>query len=362
VTGGGGPLRADRIELREIRLALRRPFRISSGTRQERRVLLVRMESPSGAVSWSECVAEERPEYSPETVDTAWIALRDWLAPEVLGRTFGDPREVDPALADLVRGHRMARAALEMGFWNLEAIRFGVPLAELTGGERRTVETGISIGIQESPGALVERAEAAARRGYRKIVQNDDDERGRNLPGYYHTATLGPKRIREAFPDHHLPKEVKHYYAREALSMPDDHPLTHPKVGSSLQASLLDDDQSVRWRDIDSLERELDQTVLSVLADAGLDIAPSGDGPFVEDSYFEIGTSNDGPNPIGLDLTRVEQGQESVAVRHLSDGLSPVQWESLEMLVTDGGQVSPADIADEYGRHVESVRRALREM
>ncbi|AUG48545.1 MarR family transcriptional regulator [Haloarcula taiwanensis] len=200
------------------------------------------------------------------------------------------------------------------------------------------------------------------RRGYRKIVQNDDDERGRNLLGYYHTATLGPKRIREAFPDHHLPKEVKHYYAREALSVPDDHPLSHPKVGSSLQASLLDDDETVRWRDLETLERELDQTVLSVLADAGIDIAPSGSGPFVEDSYFEPEVDHSGPEPVGLDLTRVEQKQESVVVRHLSDGLSPVQWEALEMLVADGGQVAPADIADEYSRHVESVRRALREM
>ena len=32
------------------------------------------------------------------------------------------------------------------------------------------------------------------------------------------------------------------------------------------------------------------------------------------------------------------------------------------MLVADGGEVSPADIATEYGHHVESVRRALLEM
>lgn len=200
------------------------------------------------------------------------------------------------------------------------------------------------------------------RKGYRKIVQNDDDERGRNLPGYYHTATLGPRRIREAFPDHRMPKEVKHYYAREALSVPDDHPLSHPKVGSSLQASQLDDDETVRWNDLERLERELDQTVLSVLADAGIDIAPSGDGPFVSDSYFEPEVDHSGPDPVGLDLTRVEQQQESVVVRHLSDGLSPVQWEALEMLVTDGGEIAPADVAEEYGRHIESVRRALREM
>jgi len=70
----------------------------------------------------------------------------------------------------------------------------------------------------------------------------------------------------------------------------------------------------------------------------------------------------DRPDPIGLDLTRVEQSQESVVVRHLEDGLSPVQWEAMETVVTDGGEVAPADIADGHGPHTESVRRALRDM
>jgi len=201
------------------------------------------------------------------------------------------------------------------------------------------------------------------RQGYRKVVQNDDDARGQNLPGYYHTVTLDEGRIREAFPDHRLPNEVKHYYAKEAANLPDDHPLSHPKVGASLQVSLLDDDKTVRFRDLERLRRELDQTVLSVLADAGLDVAPSqGDWPFVPDSYFEPEVDHSGPDPIGLDLTRVQQSQESVVIRQVADGLSPTQWEALETLVADGGEVSPADIADEHGRHVESVRRALREM
>ena len=117
--------------------------------------------------------------------------------------------------------------------------------------------------------------------------------------------------------------------------------------------------------DLVELERELDQTVLSVLADAGLDVSPGnmGGSAFVEtDAYWSPSTSERGPDPISLDLTRVRSEQESVVVRHLTDGLSPVQWESLSTLVTDGGQVSPADIADEHDRHVGSVRRALRAM
>ena len=162
-------LRVESVELREIRLALRRPFRISSGTRHELRVLLVRLRSSDGTRVWSECVAEERPAYSPETVDTAWIALSEWLAPLVVGRSFDHPAAVDPLLADAVRGHRMARAALEMGAWNLAARRAGRPLADVLGGERREVETGISVGIQEDPDRLVERAREASRQGYRKV-------------------------------------------------------------------------------------------------------------------------------------------------------------------------------------------------
>lgn len=166
---GPEALRIERVELREIRLALRRPFRISSGTRHELRVLLLRLEDADGTSAWAECVAEERPEYSPETVDTAWIALSEWLAPAVVNRPFESPSSVDPVLADAVRGHRMARAALEMGAWNLAARRAGRPLAAVLGGERRRVETGISVGIQEDADRLVERARTAAREGYRKV-------------------------------------------------------------------------------------------------------------------------------------------------------------------------------------------------
>lgn len=199
------------------------------------------------------------------------------------------------------------------------------------------------------------------RAGFRKVVQNDDDNHGRNLPGYYHTVTLGPRRIREAFPDHTLPKEIKHYYAREALTQPDHSPLVHPKVGVSYQVNRWDETLGVTPSDLERLRRELDQTLLSVLADAELDIAPTnGNGIFVPDAYFDVKTTGDGPEPISLDVTEIRSTQESVVIRHLADGLSPVQWESLQTLVTDGGDLSPADIAEEHDRHTESVRRALR--
>ena len=158
-----------RITLREIRLPLREPFRISSGTESERRILLLELAAADGLHAWSECVASATPHYSPETIDTGWLAIREWAAPRVLGRALGTAAEVGRALERGFRGHPMAKAAVEMGWWALEAQRRGVSLAELLGGTRRRIETGISLGIQPSPEALIDKVRRAVAAGYRKV-------------------------------------------------------------------------------------------------------------------------------------------------------------------------------------------------
>jgi len=162
-------LRIERIVLREIRLPLKEPFRISSGVVSERRIALLELLATDGTVGWSECVAGEQPNYSSETIDTAWLAMREWLAPRVLGRTYDGPQTVFAALDRSVCGHNMAKAAIEMGCWDVAARQANLPLSKLLGGARDRVATGISIGIQENPEALAERARAAYERGYRKI-------------------------------------------------------------------------------------------------------------------------------------------------------------------------------------------------
>jgi O-succinylbenzoate synthase len=159
----------ERIDLREIRLALKEPFRISSGVESTRRILLLELTDRSGASVWAECVAGSLPNYSPETIDTAWLAIREWLAPRLFARAISDAGVVHQLLAENVRGHHMAKAALEMGCWGLESVARGMPLSLLLGGTRREVPTGISLGIQPAPELLVERAVAALAAGYRKI-------------------------------------------------------------------------------------------------------------------------------------------------------------------------------------------------
>jgi O-succinylbenzoate synthase len=162
-------LRLERIVLREIRLPLKEPFRISSGVVSERRIGLLELIATDGTSGWSECVAGEQPNYSYETIDTAWHAMREWLAPRVLGRSFEGPENVFAALDRSVCGHNMAKAAIEMGCWDVAARQANLPLAKLLGGTRDRVATGISIGIQANPEELAQRARAAYEQGYRKI-------------------------------------------------------------------------------------------------------------------------------------------------------------------------------------------------
>lgn len=198
------------------------------------------------------------------------------------------------------------------------------------------------------------------REGYRKLVQNDQDNHGRTLPGFYHTATLGPERVQEVFPSHTFPVEVKHYYESEALDRSPDDALAHPKLEVSYQVSRWDDTLRPTDDTLERIRRELDETIYSVLADAGLDLRAGG--PYISDEYFDAENATTDANIVSLDLSEIRHEQENIVVRHLADGLSPVERECLDALVTDGGEVSPSDVADSYDRHIDSVYRALDRM
>jgi O-succinylbenzoate synthase len=164
-------VRIERIELGLVRLPLVRFFETSFGRIDDRAFVLVTVEE-DGAVGVGECVADERPFYSSETTRTAWHIITDFLAPMVLGRTFMHPREVFDSFA-LVRGHHMAKAAIEMAMWDLFARQQSRSLADVLGGTAAAmangISSGVSIGIQESLDELVARVDTELEAGYRRI-------------------------------------------------------------------------------------------------------------------------------------------------------------------------------------------------
>jgi O-succinylbenzoate synthase len=160
-------MNVERAVLREIRMRLRQPFEISSGVTDERRILLLTLVG-DGVEGWGECVAGESPAYAYETTETAWHVLNDFILPKLVGREADGPEDL-LAPVSWIRGHRMAKAAVEMAGWDLEARRAGLSLSRLLGGERSRVPVGVSVGLQASDEALVEQVGRYVADGYARV-------------------------------------------------------------------------------------------------------------------------------------------------------------------------------------------------
>src|SRR5437879_4882914 len=141
-------MRIHEVTLQEIRMKLVAPFETSMERTEARRILLVQA-NVDGVTGWAECVAGESPYYSPEMIDTAWFIFRDFLWPLIKGKEFATANDVWDLLAR-VRGHNMAKAALEAAVWDAEAQQKSIPLAKLIGGVREEIACGVSVGIKES--------------------------------------------------------------------------------------------------------------------------------------------------------------------------------------------------------------------
>jgi O-succinylbenzoate synthase len=160
-------VKIERLELRLLKLPLVHFFETSFGRIDEKHFIIVRVDG-EGATGFGECVAEQDPYYSAETNETCWHIIADFIAPRVLGATFGHPRELFPALK-AIRGHNMAKAAVEMAAWDLYAKQRGEPLGRVLGGTRDRIASGVSIGIQRSLDDLAATVERELAAGYRRI-------------------------------------------------------------------------------------------------------------------------------------------------------------------------------------------------
>mgnify|MGYP001291834999 CR=1 FL=1 len=162
-------MRIRRVTVQQIRLRLKEPFRISSGLTHDRTILIIKLDDEDGTRGYGECVAGEAPNFSYETVDTARLVLQRYLIPAILGQSFDTARDVAAALDRAAKGHNMAKAALEMAAWDLEAKQRGVSLSRLLGGTRDAVASGVSIGIQPDIDTLLDRIEHYLAEGYQRI-------------------------------------------------------------------------------------------------------------------------------------------------------------------------------------------------
>ncbi|MFO0888154.1 MAG: o-succinylbenzoate synthase [Isosphaeraceae bacterium] len=161
-------MRIDEITLTLVRLPLVEPFRTSSSVKAHLDHILIRVLAAGGAVGWGECASPSDPFYCPETAETCWHLLHDFLGPMVLGREWATIEEL-VAFYRLVKGNAFARAGLEMACWDLLCRSEGRSLARALGGTRREILSGVSLGIEADVGVLLERIRRFLDEGYRRI-------------------------------------------------------------------------------------------------------------------------------------------------------------------------------------------------
>ncbi len=221
-------MKLERIEVRRLTLPLRTPFETSFGRTEVKQFLLV-SASADGVTGLGECVADVDPFYLPETNETVLHVLRDFLAPIALGLEIAHPRELLPAFAR-VRGHQMAKAALEMAVFELWARREREPLWRVLGGRSGEIQSGVSIGLQRDDAALVESVAREVAAGYRRVKIKIKPGRDRGLV----------EAVRRRFPE--LPLMVD---ANSAYTLADAE-----RLAELDRFSLMMIEQPLGWDDI----------------------------------------------------------------------------------------------------------------
>jgi O-succinylbenzoate synthase len=160
-------LKLDSLTLFHVSMPLVSPFETSFGRTTDRECIVIAARS-GGLTGYGECVADRDPGYSYETTHTAWHILKDFAAPLLLGQDVADAADFQQRVAG-IRGHHLAKAGVEMALWDLLGKRDGRSLRAMLGGARDRVPVGVSVGLQESPEALVQAVGKYLAEGYARI-------------------------------------------------------------------------------------------------------------------------------------------------------------------------------------------------
>jgi len=199
-------MKIEKIALREISMPLKQPFETSFGVTDRRRIVLVEFIA-DGISGWGEVTATEGPYYNSETTDTAWHVICDFLAPAIIGKRF-DSVEALAAVMAPVRGHEMAKGALEGAAWDAAARSGNIPLWSLLGGTLESLPSGVSMGIYKDTGVLLERIGAELAAGYRRVKL-------KIKPGH---DVYVVEAVRKAYPDIALTVDANSAYTLQDIS------------------------------------------------------------------------------------------------------------------------------------------------
>lgn len=156
------------VVLRHVSMKMKSPFTTSFGTFQDKEFLLLEAKDENGISGWGESVAFHSPWYNEETLKTNWHMLEDFIIPNLLNKEMEHPDNVS-AILSYIRKNNMAKSTMEGAVWDLFAKQKGIPLAAALGGEKKEIEVGISIGIQDTVDELLRLIDEYVNEGYKRM-------------------------------------------------------------------------------------------------------------------------------------------------------------------------------------------------
>lgn len=160
-------MQIDAIEIYRVAMPLVYPFRTAFSDESAIESVLVCLRS-AGLAGWGETSPWRAPFYSGEWAHGAFVVVRDWLGPRLVGREVESGAALQQALA-LVKANPFAKASLDLAWWDLQAQMEGRPLWQVIGGRGPTARVGADLGVMESVDRLLDEIAAAQSAGFERV-------------------------------------------------------------------------------------------------------------------------------------------------------------------------------------------------
>ncbi len=159
-------MRIKKIELGEIKVPLRTPFKTALRTVDSVHDLVVRISTESGAVAYGE--APPTAVITGETRASIRSAIEDYIAPKLIGADVLAMEDNQELLQGAILGNTSAKAAVDMALYDLWSQALNQPLYRALGGSKSEIETDLTIslnGIDE----MVKDSLEALQRGFKVL-------------------------------------------------------------------------------------------------------------------------------------------------------------------------------------------------
>lgn len=244
----------DQIHLHRIKMTLKNPFQTSFGVVKYKHFYLIEVIDHKGNIGYGETVAFFTPWYTEETTKTNHHLLKDFLIPLLQRENYDHPREISRVFSK-IKGHSMAKAAIESAIWDLYAKQQNVPLGKLLGGTKKVIDVGISLGIEKKSEKLFDKIEQAKRTGYKRFKL-------KIKPGYDYEIL---QEVRHYFPDLPLMVDANGSYSIEDIEIlkklddfhllmieqpfPDDAFIDHAKLQQEIKTPICLDESIHSFED-----------------------------------------------------------------------------------------------------------------